>query len=51
MGEGGGGDSCRDRGSEVNYKSADGTEQGHGKIDVLFCELGTKRRGKERTGE
>lgn len=28
-------DSCRDRGSEVNYKSADRTEQERKKIDAL----------------
>lgn len=36
-GGGGGSDSCRDIGSEVNYKSADRTEQGHRKIDALCC--------------
>lgn len=43
-----GGGGGRNRGSEVNYKSADRTQQGHSKIDALRCELGTKRwRGEE----
>ena len=37
----------------MNYKSADGTEQGHEKIDALCCELGNReeRRGEERREE